>query len=85
MRGAFTIIALVFVVIAPYWLYMPIILIGIIIFPLYLESILLSLAVDIFYGGAGHGSLLFGLPFTLISAVFVLFAIPFREYIRFQQ
>ncbi|MBX4199082.1 hypothetical protein KW800_02285 [Candidatus Parcubacteria bacterium] len=84
MRIAFTIVTLIFILIAPYWLYLPLIVVGVILFPLYLESVGLGLAVDVLYGGAGHGDILFGMPFAFLAAVLTLFAVPLREHLRFQ-
>lgn len=74
MRITYTLGTLFFIFISPYWLYVPLIAIGIVIFPFYLEAIGLALAADIFYG---H------LFFTPIAAIIIVFAIPLREHLRF--
>lgn len=75
--------AMLFTLFAPAGLYLPFILVGIIIFPLYLEAIPLALFVDVVYGGAGHGAVLFGYPFGISAAVLILFALPLRKHVRF--
>lgn len=81
MRLAFSIIAIAFIFVTPYYIYLPFIFVGIILFPLYVEAIALSLLVDILYGKTGSSFLIF--PFGVISALLVLFAAPLRENLRF--
>lgn len=81
MRIGFTLFALVTIFFLPYWIYLPVLALGIILFPLYLEVIVLSLLVDTIYGSPGAP--LFGYPFGIISALLVLFAAPLREHLRF--
>ncbi len=82
MRILVLIISLSLILIGPYWLYLPAIIIGIIFFPLYLEAIPLALLVDVLYGQVGSG-LAWGFPFGMIAALAVFLASPLREYLRF--
>lgn len=81
MRIFFLIISLVLFFSAPYWAYIPFMLVGIILFPLYLEAVVFGLLIDTAYGG--HVNFLLGLPFGIAAAVLVLLAVPLRESLRF--
>lgn len=83
MRIVFTLVVFLFLFIAPYWIYLPLILAGIIIFPFYLEAVGLALLADMLYGGAGHGAYFLSIPFTALAALAVAFALPLRQYLRF--
>jgi hypothetical protein len=82
MRVPAIIIIFIVIIIGPYWLYLPAIILGIIFFPLFLEAIPLALLADILYGHAGTG-LAWGFPFGMIAALAVFLASPLREYLRF--
>ena len=69
------------IVAAPYWVYLPAIILGIIFFPLYIEAIFFGLLVDVVYGRPDAG--LLGFPFGIIAAVLVFLAVPLREHLRF--
>jgi hypothetical protein len=83
MRLAYTTIVFLFLFIAPWWLYLPLVFAGVVIFPFYLEAMALALLADMLYGGAGHGAYLLSIPFTALSALSVAFALPLRQYLRF--
>ncbi len=68
---------------APYWLYLPCIFLGIIIFPLFWESIIFSLFVDFFYGQHTNSGSIFSFPFGLIASLFVLIVMPVKDRFRF--
>jgi hypothetical protein len=79
-------ILLVFLIIdAPYWLYLPGIFIGIIIFPLFWESVLLSIFVDFYYGLHTHIGSVFAFPFGIVSALLILGMIPIKARFRFSR
>lgn len=83
MRITFSIIAFILFLTLPYWVYAPFILIGVVIFPLYVEAIIFGLLIDTIYGGAGYGQILFGLPFSIGASLSVFLAVPLRESLRF--
>jgi hypothetical protein len=80
-RLAAFVIALMLVVVAPYWVYLPAILLCIIYFPLYIEAIFLGLLIDVVYGRPDVG--LLGFPFGIIAATLIFLAVPLREHLRF--
>lgn len=81
MRITAVIITIFLIFVTPYFVYLPAILFGIIFFPLYLEAIILGLFIDVIYGRPD--AVLLGFPFGILSAILVLFAVPLREYLRF--
>ncbi|MEK7194569.1 MAG: hypothetical protein AAB660_02690 [Patescibacteria group bacterium] len=83
MRILFTLIVFLALIVTPYWIYFPLILIGIVLFPFYLEAILLGLIVDLVYGGGANSNALFGFPFGIVVAILIFFTAPLREYLRF--
>ncbi len=83
MRALFTLVVFLALIATPYWVYLPLVLIGVVLFPFYLEAILFGLIVDIVYGGGTNGGALLGFPFGIVAAVLVLFSAPLREYLRF--
>ncbi|MBX4195450.1 hypothetical protein KW796_00635 [Candidatus Parcubacteria bacterium] len=83
MRVGFTIIALILTLALPYWVYLPFIFAGVIVFPLYIEAVFLALLIDTLYGGGEYGKMLFGFPFGIVAALLVIFAAPLREHLRF--
>ncbi len=75
----FDIFALLLVLVAPLWLYVPVILLGILLLPLYIEALVLAGLADVLYGQAGFA---LGFPLSLVAALLVLFVEPLREYLR---
>ena len=67
---------------APYWLYLPVIFLGIMIFPIFWEGILFSLLVDYFYGPHTHSGSLFAFPFGITASLLILALIPLKERMR---
>lgn len=80
MRLIFFLICFGLVIVAPFWVYVPVVLVGVVVFPFFVEAIILGALVDVLYG---DGRFLFGFTFTLLSAVVVYFAVPLREHLRF--
>jgi hypothetical protein len=68
---------------APFWLYLPALVIGIIIFPLYWEAVPFAAFIDFFYGPHTHMGSVFAYPFGLSAAVLVAIFAPIKERLRF--
>ncbi len=81
MRTLFSIFAVLLITLTPYWIYLPVILVGIVLFPLYVEAIFFGFLIDTLYG-SGEG-FLFGFVFAMIATLLVYFVVPFREHLRF--
>lgn len=69
-------ILILLVLFMPYWFYLPLIAVAILLLPFYVEGILLALLTDSFYGAFGSG--LFILNFPLAITAGILFSLsPF--------
>lgn len=80
MRHLLSLIIVLAIFTLPYWVYLPIIIFGIVAIPFYFEAIAFGLLIDVYYGvPAGFFMFPFGMGLTLL----VLLALPFRTYIRF--
>ncbi|MBX4189300.1 hypothetical protein KW785_01735 [Candidatus Parcubacteria bacterium] len=82
MRSLATLFCFLLVLLTPYWMYFPAIILCIILFPLYGEGIILGLLIDVLYGRP-HLGLVLDFPFGMIAGVCVLLAAPIREHLRF--
>jgi hypothetical protein len=82
-RILYNILLFFLILYAPYWIYLAVIFLGIIIFPLFWESVLFSIFIDFFYGPGTHSGTMFGFPFGIASALLVIALLPFKERFRF--
>ncbi|MDB5194158.1 MAG: hypothetical protein JWN50_172 [Parcubacteria group bacterium] len=81
-RILFDIFLFFLVLYAPYWIYLPALILGIILFPLFWESVLFSLFIDYFYGPHTHSGSIFAFPFAIVASLFTLALIPIKESLR---
>jgi hypothetical protein len=81
-RILFDILLVFLVAYAPYWLYLSALVFGIIVFPIFWESIIFSLFVDFFYGSHSHSGSVFAFPFGIVSSALVIALTPLKERIR---
>ena len=65
----------------PYWVYLPLIFISMVLFPLFAEAVIFGLLIDVLYGYGVTGVLI--APFGLGTLVVLLIIIPIRERFRF--
>lgn len=81
-RRIFSVCLFVAFLALPYWVYIPLVIIGIIWFPFYIEAVVAGFLIDVLYGGMHE--LFFGFPFifALFAAVLVGVALPLRDQIR---
>lgn len=70
------------IIFAPYWLYLPAILAGVIYFVYFAEGIILAFLVDLFYGQGFYHGFLFGFPFTIFAIILVCLSVFVREKLR---
>lgn len=82
MRIAASLFILIIILITPYWVYFPAVVLGIVIFPFYIEAIIFGLLIDELYGTV-HSTFIMSFPFGMIAALLVLVAHPLRERLRF--
>ncbi|MSR87578.1 MAG: hypothetical protein EXS69_00150 [Candidatus Zambryskibacteria bacterium] len=71
------------IIFLPYWIYLPLLLVAVIIFPLYWEGILFGFFIDILYGRGvtAFPSLLS--PIAFITVILIIVLLPLRERLRF--
>lgn len=69
-----TIVVLISILILPYWVYLPVLFISIIFFPLYWEGILFAFLIDILYGGE--------IKTALYALIVLIVLLPIRENLR---
>ena len=67
-------VVLVSILVLPFWVYLPVLFIAIIIFPFFWEGILFALLVDTIYGS--------GIETALYALILLIILIPIRENLR---
>lgn len=76
-----TVLIVVSVIIMPYWFYLPVLFLAVIIFPFYWEGLLVVFFIDVIYGsGFGLGHLFSPLVISVLVALAI--SILFRDNIR---
>lgn len=68
------------VIFLPYWVYLPAMFLGMIIFPFYWEAILLAFLIEVLYG---PGTVRIFSPIVLSALVLTALLLPVREKMRF--
>jgi hypothetical protein len=80
-RIFFDIVVFLSVILLPWWIWLPGILAGIVLFPQYIEGVILATLADVLYGAGVH-PLVYSFPFGMISAILVIISVPIRERFR---
>ncbi len=75
-----TFIILFAIVFLPYWIYLPVLFLSMILFPFYWEAILLAFLVEVLYG---PGDMRIFSPITLSAVALTIILLPLREKMRF--
>jgi hypothetical protein len=70
------------ILLGPYWLYIPLLVVALWYVPMYWEGIVLGFLADSLYGLGAYGWLQFPFPIALLGAILFLIFIPIRERIR---
>ncbi len=65
----------------PYWLYLPLLFLGMVFIPFYWEAILFAFLIDVLYG---PGTTLFFSRTALYTAILLIVIIPVRERLRWR-
>lgn len=68
------VVVLASILVLPYWIYLPALLIAIILFPFFWEGLLLAFLIDIFYGS--------GIAVALYALILLIIFLPIRESLR---
>lgn len=78
-RHTFTIIILLSIIFLPYWVYLPLLLLAIVMLPMFWEGILLGLLTDMLYGSMTAVS--YPVVGIIVTAL-VIISIPLRARLR---
>lgn len=81
-RPIFNLIALILIFIAPYWLYFPVLALGLILLPVYWEGVVLGFIIDVLYGADAHTGISLHFPFAIAASVAVLILYPLKKQLR---
>ena len=73
---------LLVIIFLPYWVYLPLLLAGLVLIPLYWEGLILAFLIDVLYGSAAHPGISFNFTFALVSLIIILIMIPIRKRLR---
>ena len=76
-------IILLAVLFLPYWFYLPLILLGILIFSFFWEGILFGFLIDVLYGWGVTALPSLVAPTALSALVLIIILLPVRERLRF--
>lgn len=66
----------------PWWIYLPVIIIGTLIFPFFVEGILFSFIIDAAYHPIRENISILNFPIALMVSLLIIFLLPLREHIR---
>jgi hypothetical protein len=77
-----TLLVLLAVLTLPYWIYLPLLLAAIIVFPLFWEAIILGFVIDALYGERLYDLPAFLSLYALLSLAAVMLMIPLRHRLR---
>ena len=66
----------------PYWVYLPLLVLAIVIFPFYWEAILFALFIDAVFGEGTAFNSSFIFSTTSLALILVIASIPMRERLR---
>lgn len=69
-----SIIVLISILLLPYWIYIPVLFVAIVLLPLYWEGILFASLIDILYGG--------GVETALYALILLSVLLPVRASLR---
>jgi len=81
-RVLYTILLIFLILYTPYWLYLPAILLGMMLFPLYWESIALCAFIDYYYGARDFAGTPLAFPFAIAAALLLLALVELKERMR---
>ena len=76
-------ILLLAIIFLPYWVYLPLLLVAIVIFPVFWEGVLFGLLIDVLYGWGVTAWPSLISPVALSALLLVIILLPVRERLRF--
>ena len=77
-RIAASLFVLAAILFLPYWAYLPLLAVAMVLVPFYWEAIVFGFLIDVLYGSGGT---LFS-PAPLVTLLFLVILLPIRERIR---
>jgi len=75
-------IVLLAILVMPYWVYVPVLLISIFVFPFFWEAILFGFLIDVIYGSGIDGFSSFISPFAFSALISLIILLPVRKRLR---
>jgi hypothetical protein len=76
-------IAFISIIILPYWVYVPVLFVAIVLIPFFWEGIVLGFLIDVLYGSGVEAFPSFVSPFALAALIGVIIMLPVRNYLRY--
>ena len=77
-----SVLILIFIFVMPYWIYIPFLFIGIILFPFFWEGIVFVFLIDVVYGGTVETFANFISPLAVFVLIALIVMLPVRESLR---
>lgn len=81
-RVLWSVIILFSILFLPYWLYIPVLFVGIILFPFFVEGIVFAFLIDVIHGSGVETISLLVSPLALSALVVLIVIIPVRGSLR---
>jgi hypothetical protein len=81
-RTLLTLLLIVLVLVGPYWLYLPALLLLAVFMPYYWEGLIIAFFVDVMYGTYSHKFVNFYYPYAFIILLAILTSFIIRRRIR---
>ena len=82
LRLVSTIAVFLSIILLPYWIYLPLTFIAIVLFPVYWEGIVFGFLIDTLYGGGVEMFPGLFSSFSFISFILLIIVVPIKERIR---
>lgn len=76
-------VVLIAVLILPYWLYIPVLIIALILLPFFWEGILFAFLIDVLYGSGIQAPASLVSPFAFFILIALMVLLPLRDSLRF--
>ncbi len=79
-RALVLVILIVLILTAPYWIYVPLLIIALVLVPVFWEGIMLTFLIDTIY--ATPPTVWYDFPHAFLACALVLATIPLRKMVR---
>lgn len=76
------VIILVSILVLPYWIYIPMLFIGMLLFPFFLEGMLATFLINVIHGSGMEVLSLLISPLSLSALIILIAMLPIRENLR---